>query len=170
MAGRVYKVLYADETPAALEDNPREWFYFKTLGQLEKRVDPDNVTTLYRYNNLGQRQDTVLDLNRNGQVDETGTDRITRTQTTVLAAGDAQNPRQVDLLRTETFVWTTPGVDTHPRLSMHEVSTDQQQSWETVYRVVGTPATTHEATVLDRPNRKRTLTRAAPDGTKSVTV
>ncbi|MBM3881488.1 MAG: RHS repeat-associated core domain-containing protein [Verrucomicrobia bacterium] len=61
-------------------------------------------------------------------------------------------------------------MDTHPRLSMPEVSTDQQQSWQTVYRVVGTPVTTHEATVLDRPNRKRTLTRTTPDGTKTVTV
>jgi len=77
-------------------------------------------------------------------------DRITRTQTTVLPAGDAQNPRQVDLVRTETFLWTTPGVDTHPRLSMREVSRDQQQNWD---RGVLTRHTYDGVGDLGRPKR-----------------
>jgi len=50
--------------------------HYDPSGQLERSVDPDGVTTLYKYNDEGQRIYSALDLNNNDTIDF-ATDRIT---------------------------------------------------------------------------------------------
>lgn len=52
----------------------RTWEYEDD--ELKKTVDADGVTTLYRYNGEGKLTLTAIDMNRNGQIDFAGPDRI----------------------------------------------------------------------------------------------
>jgi RHS repeat-associated protein len=114
-AGRVYKTLFSDGSYY------RSWFNSK--GQLEKQVDPDGVTTLYAYNDLGEQSFTVLDMDRDGAIDFAGADRITQTTNDVITA------HGTTVQRFRQYVWDTSGVDSATLVSTRESSIDGLQTW-----------------------------------------
>lgn len=81
LAGRPWKEVYADSAATTT--------YWNNLGQLVRTVDPDGVTTLYGYNDEGEQIDTAIDANDNDTIN-TGSDRVTRSETTYLTlSGEA---------------------------------------------------------------------------------
>ena len=79
LLGRNYKTLYA-----AASGTPYSISYYNSLGQLTNTVDPDGVSTLYAYNPKGEKMLTVVDVNQNGSIDWSGSDRITFTTNDVV--------------------------------------------------------------------------------------
>lgn len=125
-------------------------------GQLVEQVDPDGVTTLYAYNAKGELETTAIDMDQNSQIDFGGTDRITQTENSVVAA-DGTTVR-----RTTTSVWTTNNVDAGSVISVNDVSADGLQSWSISYGL-----TNHTQTAYGG-NGQRTVTTTRPDGSYTV--
>jgi YD repeat-containing protein len=73
-AGRPYKTFYA-----AASGSPYSESTYNSKNQLIKERDPDGVMTLYTYNVKRRTARDRRGLNANGQVELTGTDRITAT-------------------------------------------------------------------------------------------
>ena len=169
--GRVYKSIYAAAAGA-----PAKTSYFNPKGQLEKEIDPDGVTTLYRYNAQGELVLTATDLDKNGVVSDyegaTGKDRVTLTTNVWLAADDADNSRGMDLKRTVTVVWTADNSGALAKVNTVETSADGLHTWQTVYRDQDTPVvTTTDATVPTQLNNwTRTVIQTAPDNSSTATV
>ncbi|MEO6246029.1 MAG: RHS repeat-associated core domain-containing protein [Opitutaceae bacterium] len=144
-AGRNYKSVFPD---GATEQN-----YFNGLGQLVRRVDADGVSTVFAYDSLGRPEYAAVDLNRNGAIDQGGTDRITRTRREVASA----HGTVVD--RTTTSVWTTDNATTAPDVAVVETTFDGRNVWQTVLGL-----TTQVQVTVDGAGG-RTETTTAPDGT-----
>jgi len=121
-------------------------------------VAPDGVATLYLYNGRGELETTVLDVNRNGQVDWAGPDRITQTLQDVTV-----NPNAANVRRTRTLVWAD-GSSSGLGLSTNEVSTDGLQSWT---RTAGGVA--HSQAVYGN-NGLRTVTVTRPDSSRGISL
>ena len=79
MVGRTDKTVYPDSAASQTS--------FNLVGQAVKQTDPDGVTTLSLYNNLGELEYSAVDLDANGGIDFTGTDRITQTVRDAAASG-----------------------------------------------------------------------------------
>jgi RHS repeat-associated protein len=150
MIGRQYKTLYPDNAVALS--------YFNSYGQLWKQVDPDGIVTLYGYNDSGEREYMAVDVDQDGVIDKDGTDRITRTVSSVTTRGTDT------VRRTEVSVWDTDNTDSALLISQHDAAVASLQSWSTSFGL-----TTHSATVLDRQNGDKTVTVTAPDGSYTVT-
>jgi len=171
--GRTYKTVYA-----AASGTPTHQRFFNNKGQLEKEVDPDGVTTLYRYNAKGEQYITAVDVNRDGFVsdidpgDTLRKDRVTRTTVQVMANGATGNNRGMDIVRTVKEVWTTDGSANTAKVSTTDSSTDGLHTWQVAYRDQSTEATT--ITDIQIPTAgnswNRTVTQTAPDNTKTVSV
>ncbi len=114
-ARRVYKTMFSD--------NAYSVRYFNAKGQLTNEVDPDGVSTLYFYNDLGELSFTVLDMDRDGQIDWAGTDRITE------ATNDVLTSHNTTVRRSRQYVWKTDGVDIAALASTMEISVDGLQTW-----------------------------------------
>ena len=78
LAGRVFKTVYPD--------GATEQRIFNTTGQLVREIDADGVSVTHVYDPEGKLHYTALDINTNGVVDFSGTDRITTTETDVLSS------------------------------------------------------------------------------------
>jgi RHS repeat-associated protein len=157
-AGRNYKTEYpwpdgGTNVFALREYNPR--------GQLAKSTDPDGLVTLYAYNGRGELETTALDLANPGVMDFGGTDRITRTTSSV--ENSAQ--RGMVVRKTVTDLWETNGSPQSTVLQVSETSADGTQTWSTQWGL-----TTHTTTAMDRANQRRTVTTQNPDGTTAVTI
>jgi YD repeat-containing protein len=153
--GRSYKTLYA-----AASGTPATVSYFNLKGQLTNQVDPDGVMTLYQYNDKGEVEYTAADLNTNGVIDFSGTDRITRTITYLT------NVNYVDVRRTLTYVWTTDSQNTSLLVSTRDVATSGLQSWNTVWNN-SQPVTSHTQTAYPGSG-VRNVTATAADGSFTV--
>ncbi len=151
MLGRQYKTVYPD--------NAVSQSYFNATGQLVKQVDPDGVTTLYGYSAKGTQEYTAVDMNVNDQIDLTGTDRVTRNETSVLEA------HNTTVRRSTTTLWTTNGNGNTVTAAVNDSSADGLQNWSTSFGL-----TAHSATVVDAENQTRTVTATAPDGSYTVSV
>ena len=119
MLGRAYKTLYPG--------NAFSQTWYNSQGQLTKQVDPDGVITLHAYNGKGEREYTVLDLDRNNQIDYAGSDRITRTVIDVVA------DHGYTVRRTQTFVWPTNSANTPLLASVAETALNGLHTWSTNY-------------------------------------
>ncbi len=117
-AGRSWKTVFAD--------NAADEQFYNVAGQLDRRVDPDGVTTLFDYESTGERSIVAVDLNANNQIDFTGTDRITRTLSEV-ATRDSTTVQ-----RTTTEVWQTDSTDVATTVLIVESSFNGLKSWQTV--------------------------------------
>ena len=148
LLGRSYKTVQADGSTTQS--------FFNSQGQLIKQTDPDGVTTLFQYNAKGELEYTAIDMDRNGLIDFTGTDRIIRTQNDVVTAHDTT------VRRTTTTVWTTDGSDATSTVAINETSADGLQSWTTTVGL-----TTHIQTAYDHVGG-RTITVTNPDGSSAV--
>ncbi|WP_242049331.1 RHS repeat-associated core domain-containing protein [Aulosira sp. FACHB-615] len=54
MAGRQIQVIYSDDTPATLTDNPKTTYTYDKAGQRIAETDALNHTTTYKYDDLGR--------------------------------------------------------------------------------------------------------------------
>lgn len=149
LAARPYKTVYADGSFSQS--------FYNSKGQLAKVVDPDGVTTLYAYNNLGEQETVALDLNRNGLIDFDGTDRVTKTTSLVTTA------RGTTVRRQTTTVWTTNGNGTATQdVSIVESSVDGRKTWSTVHGLTTTTEIAYPG------NGVRVETTITPDGVQSI--
>lgn len=122
MAGRSVRTTTPRESAAggvALSE-----IFYNSLGQMARTVDPDGVTVLFTYNASGEPLSEAVDVNRNGAIEETGTDQITRT-TRAVAVRDG-----VTVTRTTQEVSQGGGMVT---ARVDEVSANGRQRWITQY-------------------------------------
>ena len=157
-AGRAYKTEYPwpDGTGPVFATRT-----YNAQGQLARSTDADGLTTLYAYNGRGQLETTALDLANPGVIDFGGTDRITRTTSSV----ENSALRGTVVHKTVTELWETNGVNQGTVLQTSETSADGTQTWSTQYGL-----TTHITTAIDRANLRRTVTTTNPDLTSTVTI
>jgi RHS repeat-associated protein len=153
-AGRTAAVLYADGSYSQS--------FYNGLGQLSKQIDPDGVTTLYQYNGKGELAYTVVDLNQDGNVNFSGSDRIQQTTNDVIY----DSTYGTTVRRSRNYMWLD-GSSTGTLVSSTETSTNGLDTWQTQYRDSSTAVTTHSHTV---PGVSRTVTITAPDGSYTVNV
>lgn len=149
--GRAIKTVYPDG--AAIRS------FYNAKGQLARQVDADGVQMLYTYNDLGERLLSVLDLNRNGLVDLTGTDRVTQTVTSIGTRG------AIPVQRSTTLVWASDNVDGASEISRAETALDGLQAWQT-----SQGQTTHTIVAYNSAAGTRTETITSPDQTQTVRV
>ena len=133
--------------------------FYNNLGQLVQQIDPDGVTTLYSYNDKGELEYTAVDMDRNGTIDYNGTDRITRTQRSVVSG------HGTTVQRTATTVWTTAGTGTTLTTGVLDTSIDGLQTWQISFGL-----TNYVSTTIDSANQRRTVTTTAPDGSYTVSI
>ncbi len=126
--------------------------YFDAVGRLAREVDPDGITTLYGYDVRGRQSVTAVAMNGNNTIDYAGTDRITRT----LSSVGVRDGRTVQ--RTETQVWEIDQQATPVTVSISEQSVDGLASWQTVRGLTSSTLITHDGT------GGRTVVSTAPDG------
>jgi RHS repeat-associated protein len=147
-AGRSYKTLYAD--------NATQQNVYNAKGQLAQTIDPDGVTTLYAYNARGEQEIAALDLDRNGAIDFTGTDRIVKT-TTQFTTAHGTTVRQ-----TTTAVTATDGDAALQTVALTEASTDGAHTWQTVDGLTTTTDVTYPGSGI------RQETTTTPDLVQSI--
>jgi RHS repeat-associated protein len=156
LAGRSYETVYASAS-----GSPTSLSSYNVLGQLASQTDPDGVVTLYQYNAKGELAYTAIDMNRNGTIDFSGTDRITQTTNDIIA------DHSTNVRRTRTYVWDVAGSGTPDLTSINEISTDGLNIWQTQYRDSNTAVTNHVQTV---PGVSRTVTTTMPDASYTVSA
>ncbi|MFZ5697748.1 MAG: type IV secretion protein Rhs, partial [Pseudomonadota bacterium] len=144
-AGRSAKTVFADGATT-------ESFY-NSAGQLTRQTDPDGVATLFAYNPKGEQETVAVDVNGNGTIDYSGSDRATKTVATVAQRAG------LTVHRATAQVWEADGQDAPTTVSVSERSADGLRSWETVRGL-----TTASVTAFDGAGG-RTDTITAPDGT-----
>jgi RHS repeat-associated protein len=131
-AGRVTKIVYPDGAVELRSYNLR--------GQLASITDPDGVVTLYAYDGKGEQSMIAVDMNGNGAIDETGTDRISKTIRNFTIAHD----KVVQSETTQTYA--VEGSATLRTEKLMESSVDGLQFWNTVDGLV-----THRAKIRTAP-------------------
>ena len=157
-AGRNYKTEY----PGINGDEPSLTLnFYNNKGQLVKIVQPDGETTLYQYNGLGDRELTVLDVDRNSEINFNGKDRISRTTSFY----ENSSLRGTVIQKSLSEVWEINGKDKSSILQITEKSVDGSKSWITQYEL-----TTNILTEVDRGNQRRTVTTINPDKTKTIVI
>ncbi len=149
--GRAYKTQSAAD--AATQS------FFNPQGQLIRSVDPDGVTILYSYDARGEQDTVALDMDRNGQIDFGGTDRITRLTRSVVTANGTT------VTRTTTNAWNTNGTDASVVAGVDDQSADGRSSW----RTDAGGLVTQSSTACDGAGTCTTTT-TAPDGSYTVGV
>ena len=129
---------------------------YSAIGQLEKAVDADGVTTLYTYDAQGRAEKTIVDMNRNG-VGTASVDRVSRTTNDVVQVGS------VVYRRTRSYQTADGGSEvlTGESLSSADGNT-------TVSLAYGLGTT--NLTVFDAANLRRTNITVQADGSKSVSI
>ncbi|MFT5854814.1 MAG: YD repeat-containing protein, partial [Verrucomicrobiales bacterium] len=101
---------------------------YNAFGQMISQTDPDGVTALFAYDERGRLEITAEDLDRDGIIDYDGTDRISKTATTV-SQREVDGENLVTLLTT-IIAWTTDGdATTTAELSRSESTTDGLHTW-----------------------------------------
>lgn len=154
LLGRTHKIAFADGQTARS--------YYNGLGQLIRQTDADGVQTLYAYDGLGGLRDAVADMNRNGQIDLAGTDRITRTLREV-GTRTADEGTTFTVQRVTTQGWAITATDTARTLDVTERSADGLRVWQT-----RNGQTTRTVTAYGATAGARTETTTLPDGSSFV--
>lgn len=130
---------------------------YNALGQLEKQTDADGVQTLFAYNAKGEREVTALDLDQDGVIDYTGSDRITKT------VRDVYSRSGTIVSRSTTQVWATDGSNTTTTVSVSEQDGYRNASWQT------DAAGADSSTAITRTALGAwTVTAIRPDGSRQV--
>ncbi len=146
-AGQTIKTLFAD--------NAAQYLYY-SAGHLVRQVDPDGVTTLLQYDPWGQVEYQAIDVNQNGVIDLSGTDRVTRTLRDTSTHGTST------VQRVQTLVLGTDNSSTQTLLQMTETAANSLYAWQT-----SAGATAQSYTTLLGNGAWRT-TASAADGTATV--
>lgn len=153
--GRAVKVRYADGAASYQKYND--------LGQLVRQTDPDGVQTLFAYDDLGERNITVLDMNRDGNWSYVSLDRVTKATREIATRTDGGQSFTVRRVKTE--AWLTDNQDAPRELNLSDVSLNGLTSWQTTNGL-----TTKTVTAYDAANATRTETTTYPDKTSLVRV
>lgn len=151
MVGRPTETLYADGTYSQK--------FYDSHGNLTNSVDPDGVGTIYAYNPRGELAYTVADMNRNGQIDWGGPDRITGITNFVMA------DHGTSVRCANATIWLDGQTAFGTLISSNEDSVDGLQSWHSKFRDGATPVTASSQTV---PGTSRTTTIVNPDNSYTV--
>jgi len=146
--GRSWKTEHAD--------GAAEMAQFNVRGQLVRQVDADGVTMLFAYDALGARETTAIDVNGNGQIDESGPDRIVRVRTEI-GERDGQTVQ-----RSETLVWKETGSATPTIEETVERSVDGTRTW------IGRQGLITSETIGFDGTGGRTVTVVRPDGVQET--
>jgi RHS repeat-associated protein len=152
-AGRPYKTMFA----ASGTNYPYSQLFYNVAGQLEKSRDPDGVTNLFVYNNLGELSYAVADTNRNGIVDWNGPDRIVQTTNDVYFNSSYAN----HFVRTRTYQFFA-STNTPTLVSSREISTNGLISLSSIYPDGMNPVTSVSKVVF-AGGGTRYVTNIAPD-------
>ncbi len=142
-AGRPYKTLYADGAFSQI--------FYNSKGQATNDIDPDGVSTIYDYNLKGERFLTVLDFDRDGSIDWTGPDRITRTTNYVTNNGSG------DVQRTLAYAWSS-NANVSALMAQNDAAVNGLTNWSTRFGL-----TTRTETKIPGGGLRFTIT-VAPDG------
>lgn len=146
--GRSVRTTYADGT--------QDRSYYSALGQLYKTIDRTGAITLYQYNSAGDLEYTVLDMDRDGQIDWTGPDRITRTVSSVVSAHGTA------VRRSETYVWDTDSSSASRLVGTSDQSLDGLNTWQMMGTVTNSAAVTYPGSGVRR------VTQTRSDGSQVV--
>ncbi|MFZ9938074.1 MAG: RHS repeat-associated core domain-containing protein, partial [Luteolibacter sp.] len=140
------------------------YFYYNSLGQLNRTVDADGVNTRYAYNSKGERVVTANKLNGTTGSITWGTDRITSTET--FPAFREVNSVDIDVLRTVTKVWKDGDTSSTGGtvVSVIDRTTDGLMSWTWQLGVANDSVTT---TTL-AGGGDWTVETVHPDGSKTL--
>lgn len=170
-SGQSYKTIFATNGTTY----PSQRSYYNDYGQRWKQVDPDGVTTLFVFNNLGEVEYTILALDADTQAIasysdlingldglKAGTDRITRSERVAVAAAGAKP----DLVQVNTYAWKD-GESVGTLISRSETSADGLESWRATYPDAGTPVTSYSRMVYSAGGN-RYLTNMSPDGSYTL--
>lgn len=149
MLGRHYESFHPDAVSS--------YSFYNTNGQLARRVDSDDVTTLLQYNGKGELEYTAIDTNRNGVIDFSGGDRITQTRTTYIYGIGGHLVR-----RAATCEWPTFGSASSNLVSFSDSTIDGRTNWTMRLGL------TNRTERYLKGNGKVTVTNVAPDGTYAV--
>jgi len=151
LAGRSYKTVLADGATNVT--------YFDVVGRAWKTVDPDGVTQLFQYNPAtAELEFTAVDMDRDDLIDFDGTDRIVRTTNEVVAAHGTY------VRRSQTYLWTTNGLDSAQLLSTSEQEVNGLRAWSTSYGLTNFSQTTYLGSGL------RVSTQISPDGSQTLST
>jgi RHS repeat-associated protein len=159
MLGRTYKTLYSSAS-----GSPYNQSFYNNYGQLVAQCDPDGVTRLYQYNAKGQVAYVAQDMNTNGVIDFAGPDRITYTVSDVVSNG-----YNLYANRTQTYVWSTNGVNSSNLLSTVESSVDGLQSWQITWNN-GLGLTNYSRTSFVPASGQMVYMSVAPNGSSTVST
>jgi RHS repeat-associated protein len=152
--GRTVRTEYSGATGAS------ESFY-NAKGQLERTVDPDDNTTWYEYNDNGELETTVVDVDGVGSKDINGPDRVTRTASdyTTLSGGSWNG---VAVRRSRT--WQKNDANQEVLAGEHWSSVDGLRSASIAFGVTNQSVTEYPGSA------QRRVTSTAPDGTSAVSL
>ncbi|MFC7339516.1 RHS repeat-associated core domain-containing protein [Haloferula chungangensis] len=121
-AGRKTDIVYAPGTSVGGTASS----FYNSLGQLVRSVDPDGVTTLFAYNDEGERTAAAIDLDDDDTID-VGVDTVTNTETyPVSAHGET-------VMRTVTSVWSDDETPVETVLSHQDRAVTGLGSWSISY-------------------------------------
>jgi RHS repeat-associated protein len=182
--GRTLAVVYSPRPEDDPNDPPSSRSFYNSKGQLWKQVDPDTNTTLFVYDNKGQREYSITAVQASTKAmasyddlvyglealkSDTSIDRITTNLVMVAESTEGGKPAR-NLV--EKYVWTD-GSSTPRLISRSESAVSGLQSWQTVWRTSGNDATkaeTMSVTTYGPANGRRTQTTTEPDNTTTVSV
>jgi RHS repeat-associated protein len=137
-------------------DNTMEQSFYNSQGQLTKSIERTGRITLYQYNSTGDLEYTVVDMDRDGVIDWSGSDRITQSVSSVISAHGTA------VRRSETYVWVTDGQNAPKLVGISDQSLDGLRSWQ----IIGTVTNSSEVTYPGGGVRRVTQTRS--DGSQVV--
>ena len=151
MLGRAIRTEHADGAVAEL--------FYNAKGQLVRAASEAGDSRLFTYDGTGEREDAVIDMNGDGQIDYGGTDRIVRSTDAVLFA------HSTFVRRTRTEEWIEDNDPSNTLVvSETDVSADGLRVWRTE-----NGRSTEQVTFFDGSGR-RTETATMPDGSSAVST
>jgi RHS repeat-associated protein len=140
-------------------DGAFETMAYDNAGRLIRRTDADGVTQLVAYNALGEQSMSAIDMDRDGVIGLSTTDRVTLSDRSVVQVSGGLIAE-----RTITSVLATTGTGTSTIVSTSDQTPNGRQAWS-----VSSSGTSTSVIVVDGTGgRTETLTR--PDGVKSIRV
>ena len=154
MVGRKHKVQYSSSYD--------QQYYYNEKNQLVRSRDADGVQILYQYNGLGEREYTVIDMNRNNVIDFAGTDRITQHVRSVTNAHGA------NVIREEVYQWANNNVNSSRKVSTTDTRTDGLVSWQIIWNGSASVTNKIETEYPSSGSISRRETETRPDGTKLI--
>lgn len=157
MVGRSYRTIFAAASGA-----PTRRSYFNAKGQLIKQTEADGVQRLFQYDGHGHLEYDVVDMDQDGVIDWSGTDRITQTQHDVLNDGTFGN-----IVRERKYVWDTLNSNTSVLASTLASSTDGLTQWKLTWN--GASSITHKTQVTYPTTGTRRVTETMPNNATRVT-